>query len=185
MTFAVLRALHALIGDALDDVERIYAEAGNSSHNSRTSTPGTPSTASTARSPTHKSSNSAQGHAYASPPPSPLISSYFQSQPSSQDRSTTPLSTLDFPSLDLPFDPNSPSENLTSHPVVISAVNRIVAAAGQMSATVQIPFLTLCDAGMGVRVYFSYLDPILSCLDRFHLNFLPVLCFHCHRFCQY
>ncbi|KAJ3902242.1 O-methyltransferase [Lentinula edodes] len=152
MTFAVLRALHALIGDALDDVERIYAEAGNSSHNSRTSTPGTPSTASTARSPTHKSSNSAQGHAYASPPPSPLISSYFQSQPSSQDRSTTPLSTLDFPSLDLPFDPNSPSENLTSHPVVISAVNRIVAAAGQMSATVQIPFLTLCDAGMGFHL---------------------------------
>ncbi|KAJ3897723.1 Aldehyde/histidinol dehydrogenase [Lentinula edodes] len=120
------QTLHTLIGDALDDVGGV----------------------STARSPTHKSSNSAQGHAYASPPPSLLISSYFQSQPSSQDRSTMPLSTLDFPPLDLPFDPNSSSDNFTSHPAVISAVNRIVAAAGQMSATVQILFLTFCDAGM-------------------------------------
>ncbi|KAF9066979.1 S-adenosyl-L-methionine-dependent methyltransferase [Rhodocollybia butyracea] len=81
MTFAVLRSLHALIGDALDDIERVYAESEN-----------------------------------------------------------------------VPFDANSPSESLTAHPVVISAVNRIVAAAGQMSATVQIPFLTLCDAGMGFHL---------------------------------
>ncbi|KAJ4474486.1 O-methyltransferase [Lentinula aciculospora] len=157
MTFAVLRALHALIGDALDDIERIYAESGSSSQSSRTSTPGTPSTTSTAPFPTHKSSNSGHGHAYASPPPSPLVSSHSQNPSLHQHRSTTPTSTsvpntLDFPSLDLPFDPNSPSENLTSHPVVISAVNRIVAATGQMSATVQIPFLTLCDAGMGFHL---------------------------------
>ncbi|KAJ3999098.1 hypothetical protein F5050DRAFT_1565815 [Lentinula boryana] len=157
MTFAVLRALHALIGDALDDIERIYAESGNP-QNSRTSTPGTPSATSTAPLPTHKSTNSGQGYAYASPPPSPLISSYSQSVPCSHERSTTPTSASaannypDFPSLDLPFDPNSPSETLTSHPMVISAVNRIVAAAGQMSATVQIPFLTLCDAGMGFHL---------------------------------
>lgn len=147
MTFAVLRALHALIGDALEDIERIYAD---SEQNSRTSTPGTPGPIHLS---TNKPSNPVQGHAYASPPPSPLES---QSSAFPQDRSTTPNSVpniLDFPSLDNPFDPNSPSESLTSHPVVISAVNRIVAAAGQMSATVQIPFLTLCDAGMGVRAF--------------------------------
>ncbi|KIK63987.1 hypothetical protein GYMLUDRAFT_57032 [Collybiopsis luxurians FD-317 M1] len=146
MTFAVLRALHAIIGDALDDIERVYAESGNSAQDSRTSTPATPSTSPTVV------SEPAQGHAYASPPPSPLILSYSQSSVSSQDRSTTPT-LLDFPSLDLPFDANSPSETLTSHhPVVITAINRIVAAAGQMSATVQIPFLTLCDAGMGFHL---------------------------------
>ncbi|KAJ3910913.1 hypothetical protein F5877DRAFT_73570 [Lentinula edodes] len=69
-----------------------------------------------------------------------------------------PLSTLDFPPLDLPFDPNSSSDNFTSHPAVISAVNRIVAAAGQMSATVQIPFLTFCDAGMGLMFSLSLLE---------------------------
>ena len=43
-------------------------------------------------------------------------------------------------------------EDLTSHPEVIAAVTRIVAACGQMSASVQKPFLTLCDAAMGVSV---------------------------------
>ncbi|KAJ3819191.1 hypothetical protein F5880DRAFT_1137749 [Lentinula raphanica] len=153
MTFAVLRALHALIGDALDDIERVYADAGSSSQSSRTSTPGTPSTSSSAPSRTHRSTDSGQGVAYASPPPSPLVSNYSTSPPLPHDRSTTPPSpTLDFPSLDLPFDAGSPSETLLSHPVVISAVNRLVAAAGQMSATVQIPFLTLCDAGMGFHL---------------------------------
>jgi hypothetical protein len=35
---------------------------------------------------------------------------------------------------------------------VVAAINRIVAAAGQMAATVQVPFLTLCDAGMGYHL---------------------------------
>ncbi|KAJ7821679.1 hypothetical protein B0H14DRAFT_2371207, partial [Mycena olivaceomarginata] len=38
------------------------------------------------------------------------------------------------------------------HPTVVAAINRIVAAAGQMAATVQVPFLTLCDAGMGYHL---------------------------------
>jgi hypothetical protein len=41
-------------------------------------------------------------------------------------------------------------EDLTSHPEVINAMNRIVASCGQMSAIVQKPFLTMCDAAMGV-----------------------------------
>jgi hypothetical protein len=44
---------------------------------------------------------------------------------------------------------------------VISAVNRIVAAAGQMSATVQIPFLTLCDAAMGVSSFFHFIGAFI------------------------
>ncbi|KAJ7833353.1 hypothetical protein B0H14DRAFT_3462802 [Mycena olivaceomarginata] len=57
-------------------------------------------------------------------------------------------STLDFPSLDAPYKPASTAEQLTAHLTVVAAINRIVAAAGQMAATVQVPFLTLCDAGM-------------------------------------
>lgn len=41
-------------------------------------------------------------------------------------------------------------EDLTSHPEVVRAVTTIVAACGQMAASVQKPFLTLCDAAMGV-----------------------------------
>ncbi|KAJ7849664.1 hypothetical protein B0H14DRAFT_2356076, partial [Mycena olivaceomarginata] len=34
------------------------------------------------------------------------------------------------------------------HPTMVATINRIVAAAGQMAATVQVPLLTLCDAGI-------------------------------------
>ena len=64
--------------------------------------------------------------------------------------SSGPTNPLDFPSLDAPYDQTSLSEALTTHPVVLSAISRIIAAAGQMSATVQTPFLSLCDATMGV-----------------------------------
>jgi hypothetical protein len=60
---------------------------------------------------------------------------------------------LDFPSLDAVYDPSSAAEALTSHPTVVAAINRIVAAAGQLSVTVQKPFLTLCDASMGVESF--------------------------------
>jgi hypothetical protein len=49
------------------------------------------------------------------------------------------------------------SELLTSDPTVLSAIGQIIAAAGQLTATVQTPFLTLCDAIMGVcRQYEIY-----------------------------
>ncbi|KAH7873877.1 uncharacterized protein C8R40DRAFT_1172230 [Lentinula edodes] len=93
-----------------------------------------------------------------------------------------PLSTLDFPPLDLPFDPNSSSDNFTSHPAVISAVNRIVAAAGQMSATVQIPFLTFCDAGMGIieaQIFFpAYVFTVVGFANP---DTSPILGFICLR----
>lgn len=135
MTFADLKALHAIIGNAIDDMESIYGDVD------------------AVRPPVSSSPHQAKvscstDSGYASPPPSPSVSSYrhFQSE------SSIPL---DFPSLDLPLDASSPSETLTSHPVVISAINRIISAAGQLSATVQTPFLTLCDASMGVSINSS------------------------------
>ena len=59
-------------------------------------------------------------------------------------------------SLDTPCDPNSVSEVLTTHPPVITAINCVVAAAGQISATVQTPFLKPCDASMGVSRLVAY-----------------------------
>ncbi|KAJ7694900.1 hypothetical protein B0H17DRAFT_859485, partial [Mycena rosella] len=38
------------------------------------------------------------------------------------------------------------------HPAVVAAINRIVAAAGQLAASVQVPFLSLCDASMGYHL---------------------------------
>lgn len=42
------------------------------------------------------------------------------------------------------------AERLSASPAVLAAVSRLVAACGQMSASVQRPFLTVCDAAMGV-----------------------------------
>ncbi|KAJ7910449.1 O-methyltransferase-domain-containing protein [Mycena leptocephala] len=126
MTLAVLRALHAILGDAIHDIETVYAHAQ----------PEDPP-------PTHKTNSFSR--AYASPPPSPSSSS-------STNTSLFSGPGLDFPSLDAPYDPASPGEQLTAHPTVVAAINRIVAAAGQLAATVQVPFLTLCDAGMGYHL---------------------------------
>jgi hypothetical protein len=41
---------------------------------------------------------------------------------------------------------------LLSHAVVLLAISRLVTAAGQMSATVQTPFLSICDATMGYHL---------------------------------
>jgi hypothetical protein len=122
MTFAVLRALHTIIADALDDIQRVYD----------------PESLSGLRSPPVSApKGDGKNSPYASPPPTPSTSTHFN--------------PLDFPSLDVPHDPADPSELLTAHPTVVVAINRIVAAAGQMAAIVQTPFLSLCDSSMGVR----------------------------------
>ncbi|KAF9812909.1 hypothetical protein IEO21_05905 [Rhodonia placenta] len=43
-------------------------------------------------------------------------------------------------------------ETLTTHPAVLAAVSKLVAACGQLSASVQRPFLTVCDAAMGYNL---------------------------------
>ncbi|KAI0373557.1 S-adenosyl-L-methionine-dependent methyltransferase [Pilatotrama ljubarskyi] len=103
-TFATLRTLHTLIGDALGEIERVYgseAEVGG------------------------------------------------------------PL--LDYPSLDVPYYKTAShdahedaAEKLTSNPAVVNAANRIVAACGQLAASVHRPFFQLTEAVMA--------DHIASCL---------------------
>ena len=99
MTIENLRALHAIIGEAIDEIDRVYK-----AH----STEGT---------------------------------------------------TLQFPPLDVPFYStanNAPerekAEELRTDPIVFSAANRIVAACGQITATVHKPFFQLVEGGQGVSV---------------------------------
>ena len=137
MTFVILRRLHTIIGDALDEIEGVYRSHGYSTQ-SKTSD----GSYSSVPHPSDKFSQSTFA-AYASPPPSP-------STPTRWDSIGPHCSNLDFPSLDEPCNPTSLSEVLTSDPTVLSAISKIIAAAGQLTVTVQTPFLTLCDAIMGV-----------------------------------
>lgn len=200
MTFAALRALHEIVGVALDDIERVYREAAHA-NDSRVTTPSSASHSITTslESPLTSASGSYMNQtvtkavATAAPRPEngssdqtlsqvpnsselsywlemgafPQVGKTPQSPIRSAKASSTPASAkwkgpdlilkdpevrlgIDFPSLDAVHDASSLSEELTSHPEVASAITRIVAACGQMAATVQKPFLTLCDASMGV-----------------------------------
>ncbi len=176
MTFTALRALHAIIGEALEQIESVYA--GHASQDDSITTSNSP-----------PSNNASIGHhphqhqpspppppkplhhratlsvtslskIYASPPPSPCIKTEHTASPSLSSEallsSPPPLPQIDFPSLDTPCDLTSPSETLTQHPDVISASNRIIAACGQMAVTLQTPYMTLSDVTMQVRaVLFS------------------------------
>jgi hypothetical protein len=151
MTFSVLRALYGIIGEALDEMEAIYALHGsqNKSSAGKENYPnlsGRPPSGRSDRPHHHPAlSINSSSNAYLSPPPSPCVKT------DAFHESSTP----DFPSLDAHCDPSSLSETLTQHPDVIAAINRIIAACGQMTATVQTPFLTICDATMSV----SFADP--------------------------
>ncbi len=98
MTIASLRALHAVIGSAIDEIEQAY-----------------------------KSASAKTG----------LV--------------------LDYPALDVPYyssKQNSPaqekSEALRTDPTVFGAANQIVAACGQINATVHKPFFSLVEGVNGV-----------------------------------
>ncbi|KAF9531423.1 hypothetical protein CPB83DRAFT_809100 [Crepidotus variabilis] len=151
MTFANLRALHAIIGDALDDMERVYnshrqtTSPETSDHQLYTEENLTSERNGVESSPKGHKTSLSTSHVYASPPPSPSVAT----SPNSEILRTP---TTDFPSLDAPYEPNSISETLTTHPPVIAAIGRIIAAAGQLAATVQVPFLTICDASMGYHL---------------------------------
>jgi hypothetical protein len=145
MTFAILRRLHAIIGNALDEIEGVYRSHGYSTPSGSASCRKTPDRPSSSLGPSvphplDKTSQSTLYSAYVSPPPSPSVATCPDSI----------AADLDFPSLDVPCNPSSLSELLTSDPTVLSAIGQIIAAAGQLTATVQTPFLTLCDAIMGV-----------------------------------
>lgn len=61
--------------------------------------------------------------------------------------------SISFPRLDEPYDPHSAGEKIAAaDPDASRAISLVVAAASQLSASVQHPFLTLCDAAMGVKL---------------------------------
>ena len=119
MTFSVLRALHSIIGEALGDIEAVYALHG--SHDKPPSgldrdkapTPdpsGNYSSTCSPVGPNHRPtlSTNSLSHVYASPPPSPCIKT-------ENSTDSLPQQSLDFPSLDAPCNPTSLSEMLTHH----------------------------------------------------------------------
>ena len=174
MTFAVLRALHTIIGDALNEIEGVYSAHGQSLEVIRTeeiaesstettalvssplSSPGTRGTDSHSR-PRHKPAlSNGTSYAYVSPPPSPCISSPPERIPRPLDHQSGSRT----PALDLIITRHPLRSKLairgfscTSDCYISNqsrCINRVVAATGQISATVQTPFLSLCDASMGV-----------------------------------
>jgi hypothetical protein len=139
MTFTTLRALQAIIGDALDEIYAAY----KSQHSPNLSPSSSSSSLSSPTPPLLSRSN----HTLSS-------ASHY-----SQSHSTLPPSNddtfIDFPDLNLPGDPSSPAELLTSRPDVANAISRIVSAASQLTVVVRPPFLTICDASMIVRTIYS------------------------------
>jgi hypothetical protein len=141
-TFEILKALHGIIGDGLDDIERVLAQP-----RCTTPPPTCYSTPPTSPSTPHKPTRT-HSHHYQTPTPR-------TSPPQSPCSPPLPLHGLDFPSLDAPAVPGwgkSEAELLIStSPIIGAAINRIVSACGQLGAIVRDPFLSLCDASMGVR----------------------------------
>ncbi|CAL1710667.1 unnamed protein product [Somion occarium] len=203
MTFATLRALHALIGSAIDDIESVYRDPASPYFSPDTPDLGNtytpPYTPPQAASPPSTSQGSARpSSALRNRSPSlqsvddnalltPVSIANFSIPPPNKrqerrvgrERAYTlpPIAIppvfvpphlpkereevkLDFPSLDEPRyvaekkDPNRRKldEDHFAHPQVIAAINQIVAACGQLSASVQKPFLVLCDAAMGYHL---------------------------------
>ncbi|KAI0828552.1 S-adenosyl-L-methionine-dependent methyltransferase [Trametes gibbosa] len=168
MSFAALRSLHALIGDALDDIERVYQHASFDMPPSTSATPYAPLTSPCTpyhRRRTHSVLNDDDdNHHDGDGDDSPHFHFPRAHTPRTPSRSlrsapSTDFRILDFPALDNPYYPteqNAPdadaAESLASHPDVIAATNRIMAACGQIGATVHRPFLTLCDAAMGYHL---------------------------------
>ena len=81
---------------------------------------------------------------------------------------------LQYPSLNEPFNPTSPNEGLSMSPEVIQAATLAVAACAQLSATINVPALSLYDAVGGV----SLLDHHSHASDRAVVpcRFRPACC---------
>ena len=139
MTFATLRALQAIIGGAIDEIYAAYSAEQDPSP------PSPPSSPKRHRSPTPPLL-SLSNHTLSS------ASHYSQSQSSNTQIPPSGHDQLvDFPDLNLPGDPSSPAEQLTSRPDVANAISRIISAASQLAVVVRPPLLTICDASMIVR----------------------------------
>ncbi|CAK5276538.1 unnamed protein product [Mycena citricolor] len=170
MTFAELRALHEIVGNALDEIERVYVLAGRELAQGKSVTQVLAQRLAPDDQDDHEQEDTSgrvpegplplNGHrktasrVYASPPPSPGPGRPIRTPAPSLNTSpaSTPDSYPNFPSLHKPYTPTSPSEQLTAHPLVAAACSRIVSASSQLAASVQHPFLSLCDASMGYNL---------------------------------
>jgi hypothetical protein len=185
MTFATLRALQAIIGDAIDEIYAAYASQSRPRSSSLNSSFASPSPPSSSPPP------SPSKHHRSPTPPLLSLSNHTLSSASHYSSSNTPThpsdhdAILDFPDLNFPGDPSSTAEQLTSRPDVANAISRIVAAAAQLAIVVRSPFLTICDATMIVRPRFSQYPPFAywnsskyhlpSCLRFFEASHIPEL----------
>jgi hypothetical protein len=178
MTFATLRALQAIIGDAIDEIYAAYASESRGSHLHLNIISPSPSlSASSSSSSSTPPPSPPKQHRSPTPPLLSLsnhtlssASHYSQSQSSNTPgppSDNDPL--LDFPDLNLPGDPSSPAEQLTSRLDVANAISRIVAAASQLAVVVRSPFLTICDASMIVRPFVPLLLANRNPLKKYHL----------------
>lgn len=57
---------------------------------------------------------------------------------------------MSIPSLDKPFDPEDPAEKLRKDPAISEAVMNLVAAAGQITATVRDPVASVLNSAHAV-----------------------------------
>jgi hypothetical protein len=132
-----------ILGDALDDIERVFAEQSTvlDPVPSLTTPPPSPPSGYSPL-PGHKPFHTPTLRTSAPP--------FFISLSPKLSLHTA----LDFPSLDVPSQPQlEPAEHLiATSPIIGAAVNRIVAACKQMSVTVRDLFLSLCGASLGVSV---------------------------------
>lgn len=162
MTFATLRALQAIIGGAIDEIYAAYTSEHPQRQDPFNPSPSSPpSPAKHHRSPTPPLLSRSNHTLSSASHYSQSQSSNTQIPPSSHDL------LLDFPDLNLPGDPSSPAEQLTSRPDVANAISRIISAASQLAVVVRPPLLTICDATM---IYH-----LPSCLRFFEASHIPEL----------
>ncbi|KAH9830194.1 S-adenosyl-L-methionine-dependent methyltransferase [Rhodofomes roseus] len=196
MTFATLRALHNIIGDALDDIENVFRHASAASDPLdalrspispspsplspySTNAGATPYSPYSPYSPTSSVSQSPgdvatqAGYGAADSPRTPTFGATTRKMGMAPCAVPTPPPSgrtqgagrpgapeLDWPVLDEAYYDDGAAararrevaERLSESPVVLAAVSRLVAACGQMCASVQRPFLTVCDAAMGYHL---------------------------------
>ncbi|KAF7976155.1 hypothetical protein HWV62_7471 [Athelia sp. TMB] len=148
MTFATLRALHALIGDAIDDIERVFAENSPALafpsleepvyHPRRSDDLG-------------EATNRAQAGAQAGGVDRAPKAEHG-GQETSQIHSGKEPEAKASDVVKEQERKKAAEILLATHPDVLAATNRIVAATGHLAACVRDPFLSLCDASMGYHL---------------------------------
>ncbi|CAK5274322.1 unnamed protein product, partial [Mycena citricolor] len=131
--------MHEIVGNALDEIERVYVLAGRELAQGKSVTQVLAQRLAPDDQDDHEQEDTSgrvpegplplNGHrktasrVYASPPPSPGPGRPIRTPAPSLNTSpaSTPDSYPNFPSLHKPYTPTSPSEQLTAHPLVAAA----------------------------------------------------------------